>query len=300
MRKYMLAILLGITIFLTFPRVSIHGQELLPQARVPSDFPTIQQAIDNLAQAGTVEVENGTYYEYVRAYKSLSLVAMGETVIDGKYRNYADSPWQIYVAGADNIIISGFTFLTTYSGAGAIGICVENCVNVMIANCTFEDTCGNGIELIGVSNARVFNNSIVTFGTSILLHRCTNVTITYNTLRDADEQFQMYNSCDIVFHHNNIFNDESYYPRVSNTTCTWDDGKKHGNYWSDYTTRYPNATEIGTSGVWNMPYQIDPDDTDGREHFDFYPLVEDPQIIIIVPQPSRDGDGGGSGRKCVC
>jgi hypothetical protein len=27
------------------------------------------------------------------------------------------------------------------------------------------------------------------------------------------------------------------------------------NYFADYLTRYPNATEIGNSGTWNTPYQ---------------------------------------------
>ena len=26
------------------------------------------------------------------------------------------------------------------------------------------------------------------------------------------------------------------------------------NYWSDYLTKYPDAKEIGNSGIWNMPY----------------------------------------------
>ena len=27
-----------------------------------------------------------------------------------------------------------------------------------------------------------------------------------------------------------------------------------GNYWSDYFIRYPNASEVDSSGVWNTPY----------------------------------------------
>lgn len=289
---------LTIMAFLLFLRFPIQAQELLSQARVPTDFPTIQEAIDHLAEAGTVEVKNGTYYDYVRAYKSLLLIATGEiTVIDGKYRNYTDSAWQIYVANADNVTISGFTFLTTYGEMGATGIHVNNCTNVTIANCTFEDTCGSGIELVGVSNALVFNNTIDSFSASITIWNSNNVSFTYNTLRDAGEQFQMYNSRNIVFHHNNNFNDEAYYPRVSNTTCTWTDGNGLGNYWSDYTTRYPNATNLGA--VWDTPYQIDPDDFDGREHFDTYPLIQDP-ALPVVPQPSEDGGGGGGSRRYVC
>jgi hypothetical protein len=36
----------------------------------------------------------------------------------------------------------------------------------------------------------------------------------------------------------------------------WDNGKT-GNYWSDYTTRYPNASKISISGIGNTPYLIE-------------------------------------------
>jgi parallel beta-helix repeat protein len=48
---------------------------------------------------------------------------------------------------------------------------------------------------------------------------------------------------------------------------TWDNGVE-GNYWSDYKQRYPNATEISGSGVWDTPYYIN------EKNIDHYPLVE--------------------------
>ena len=37
----------------------------------------------------------------------------------------------------------------------------------------------------------------------------------------------------------------------------WDDGyPSGGNYWSDYASRYPNATEIGSSGIGDTEYLI--------------------------------------------
>lgn len=280
--------------------VKIQAQEPILEVHVPSDFSSIQEAIANVTLGGTVEVENGTYYEYVRLDKFLTLKAVNETVIiDGRYRNYPDSPWQIYVSDASNIVISGFTFLTTYIPPLACGIRIENCQNIVIANCTFKNTCHSGIELVDVSHALVFNNVVDASEMSLLIYHCTNVTVTYNTLRDADESFHMYNSRNIVFHHNNIFFDPECphptYPRISNTTCTWDDGRGHGNYWSDYVERYPNATQIGET--WDTPYQIDPDDVDGKEHFDYYALVTDPKLP--VPEKKVRSKGGGAGRNCL-
>ncbi|UCC59173.1 MAG: hypothetical protein JSW14_04915 [Candidatus Bathyarchaeum sp.] len=52
-------------------------------------------------------------------------------------------------------------------------------------------------------------------------------------------------------------------------TSTWDNGfPSGGNYWSDYQTRYPNATEVGTSGIGDIPYIINENNQDN------YPLME--------------------------
>ena len=47
----------------------------------------------------------------------------------------------------------------------------------------------------------------------------------------------------------------------------WDNGFE-GNYWSDYTQRYPGALEINSSGVMNLPYTINGNNSD------FYPLKQ--------------------------
>jgi hypothetical protein len=40
----------------------------------------------------------------------------------------------------------------------------------------------------------------------------------------------------------------------------WDDGQGLGNYWSDYLTRCPNATEIDSSGIGDTSYFVRPID----------------------------------------
>jgi parallel beta-helix repeat protein len=58
---------------------------------------------------------------------------------------------------------------------------------------------------------------------------------------------------------------ESEYLNTVLQTTLWDDGSQ-GNYWSDYTARYPDATNDGT--VWDTPYAFN---TPGK--MDNYPLV---------------------------
>lgn len=56
---------------------------------------------------------------------------------------------------------------------------------------------------------------------------------------------------------------------------SWDDGRE-GNYWSDYTEIYPNATEVDGSGVWDTAYVIDANNQDN------YPIVpEFPSFAIL-------------------
>jgi len=61
---------------------------------------------------------------------------------------------------------------------------------------------------------------------------------------------------------------------------TWDDGyPKGGNYWSDYQTKYPDAKDIGDTGIGNIPYVIDGDNVD------HYPLMN-----IALPLSNQQPD----------
>jgi hypothetical protein len=50
-----------------------------------------------------------------------------------------------------------------------------------------------------------------------------------------------------------------------------------GNCWSDYLTKYPNAIQVNSSGVWNTHYVIDTNNTDN------YPLMVPYAIIPEFP-----------------
>jgi len=59
----------------------------------------------------------------------------------------------------------------------------------------------------------------------------------------------------------------------------WDNGTV-GNYWSDYLTRYPNASEIDSTGIGNTPYVID------KNNIDHYPLLRAIPIPLASPSAS--------------
>ena len=103
----------------------------------------------------------------------------------------------------------------------------------------------------GVDNANTNNNTFI--GNyiedcldSFWIIGSSNNTITSNTLKNASIEINYAGSNTIT--KNNFFDCRltvwlSTQPLVD------------GNYWSEYTTRYPNAKEIGNTGVWDTPYE---------------------------------------------
>jgi parallel beta-helix repeat protein len=82
---------------------------------------------------------------------------------------------------------------------------------------------------------------------------------------------------------NNNFMGNSQQVESDGSPNTWDNGySSGGNYWSDYQTRYAAATEIDNSGMWNMPYIINANNTD------YYPLINpySPTALSVGISPS--------------
>jgi nitrous oxidase accessory protein NosD len=100
-----------------------------------------------------------------------------------------------------------------------------------------------------------------------------------------------YANANNTFYHNNFIDntiqlDDSYIgpyptltysPILSDPGNSWDNGSE-GNYWSDYETKYPDATELDSSGIWNTPYSVI------YLGMDNFPLVH-PYPIPSFPSP---------------
>jgi hypothetical protein len=67
----------------------------------------------------------------------------------------------------------------------------------------------------------------------------------------------------------------------------WDNGSI-GNYWSNYTIKYPNASEIDNTGTGDTPYIIQRDGYTTVKNVDNYPLIYPYDIendAIAFPTP---------------
>jgi parallel beta-helix repeat protein len=206
--------------------------------------------------------------------------------------NLVDAKPICYVTSKSNLIISP----QNYPDSGYVA--VINCTNVTVQDFTLTHD-EQGILLAFTNNSKVTGNNMTNNRNGIELFSSSNDTLSgnymannnldgcllerssdYNTLlgntisANSQDGIELsFSSNNKIFH--NFFNN-TWQAFVSGLNNTWDDGyPSGGNYWSNYLTYHPNATEIGrsgmwSSGIWNTPYVIDPNNVD------HYPLTKSP------------------------
>jgi len=139
----------------------------------------------------------------------------------------------------------------------------------------------HGIFLQYSSNYNSISGNDITankaFG--ILLHTSSNNNSIVGNNVTNNLQYGIYldsSSKNTLYHNNFIYNNQQVYS--SSSTNTWDNGfPSGGNFWGDYEDRYPNATEIDASGLWNTPYYIDSNNQDN------YPIIPEFPSATILP-----------------
>jgi len=134
-------------------------------------------------------------------------------------------------------------------------------------------TKGNsGISLQRAHNNAILRNSILANnGAGMFLSESDSNTVSGNNITNNKIFGGVYlylSSSNVLCHNNLINNVPQVYLETSGYSNFWDDGyPSGGNYWSDYTIRYPSAQELDGSGIWDKPYVIDENNQDN------YPLM---------------------------
>jgi parallel beta-helix repeat protein len=153
--------------------------------------------------------------------------------------------------------------------------------NNSIEQNTITKNSEQGVMVSWSSNNVISKNDIERNGNGIFVEESSNNKIIGNVVKENSEwgiQLEGEQTGNIIYHNYFIHNDnngmqvsmpglwtpESWDPANS---CVWDDGEK-GNYWSDYQTRYPNATEIDATGIGDTPFYINPN------NIDRYPIMD--------------------------
>jgi parallel beta-helix repeat protein len=154
-----------------------------------------------------------------------------------------------------NIVIANSGTGIAISGSGTF----NNAVGNYIANNKVGIGFGYGASNVIAENYIANNEEGIFFGGNSPAQGASNNTLYRNSLINNTRPVNDY-------HWTNSFSR----PSVNN----WDNGNA-GNYWSDYKDRYPNATELNSSGIWDTPYVLD------QYNKDNYPLISSP-----LPSPS--------------
>lgn len=185
-------------------------------------------------------------------YQGIELWSSSGNTISGNNLT-ANNDYGVRVASSSGNIVSGNVATNSPNGISFESGSDNNTVsgNTVTNN-------GYGIAFVAFSN----NNTV-------LLNIATN-----NSYGIYLDRFSSYN---LIYQNSFIIN--THQVSTDGSPNNLDNGST-GNYWSDYLARYQYASELDSSGIWNMPYVIDPNNTD------HYPLVnpvipEFPSAIIL-------------------
>ena len=158
--------------------------------------------------------------------------------------------------------------LNTYPTISVTNVTVEN---LYITNCAF------GVSSDGGGNYTLYNDDFSNCGSGagIRLMDCSHNIISYCTF-DNESQITM----DYSAAYNTVT--ECNLPS-QNAILIWLSGYEtvDRNYWADYLTLYPNATEIDNSGAGNIPYIFDTPNSGTQVFEDNQPLMKPVAIPLM-------------------
>lgn len=169
---------------------------------VPTDYPTIQEAIDHAPPDSTIYVRNGIYNELLTIDKPLTLTGENpqKTIIKGHIQRF--TTLVTITIQANNVIISNFNITGSNRGIDMY----DNCSNCQITNNNIQDV-DMGIGVNGKNNTVARNNvtsgltwGINCYGNNSLISenhienfksgiyvRANNVTIEKNTITNCSK-----------------------------------------------------------------------------------------------------------------
>ena len=159
---------------------------------VPTNYSTIQEAIDNAIAGDTIIVNasGGPYYENVVVNKQLSLIGINMPTVNASGSGSAIS------LIADGITLEGFTTTNSGSSGRDAGIKVTSNNNIITGNNASSND-GSGIDLSDSNNNTIGNNVGNNNGNGIDLYGSRHNTITGNNVSNND------NGIDLSFGSNN-------------------------------------------------------------------------------------------------
>ena len=232
---------------------------------------------NNISSNNLTNNENGIYFTGASENNVISRNSVTANTVDG-----------IHLWGSRNIDIDGNTIANnTENGINFF----ESQNNRIIGNTITGN--GNGIKFwFDANDNSVSDNYIANNAVGILIDDSFDNRIIRNMITEnSDWGMQLTGSQNNnVIHHNSFVDNNAKdeglqvsIPAYHQIGGQWDwlpghgnvwDNGTAGNYWSDYVTRYPNATEIDGTGIGDTPFYIN------ENNIDRYPVME----AAIIPE----------------
>lgn len=212
--------------------------------------------------------QDGNVYTLESDVNGFITVNRNNMIFDGNGHTITyggDNPpsWRIYAfcLGASNDTVKNLTIV-----GGWYGITVGGNSNV-VANNTITQTGTplpfnpeGGINVDGGNLNAIISNDLLNNDVGMRFSETNNTLIARNTIENSSSLAIVFwgGSNNAVYHNNfvnnanQVFMDDFDFHTSGNV---WDDGYPlGGNYWSDYSAKYPNATEVDSSGIGNTVY----------------------------------------------
>lgn len=200
--------------------------------------------------------------------------------VGNTYTLTADIQEHPIVIERSNIVFDGAGHTINITQGDNSGLELKQVNNVIVKNITVYSRNIYTIDLYYSTNCLI---------TGVQTGNLVRITGDYNTLTESNSGVTVWGSCNLITRNNigevlvvgfNNFSLNNFlltdYPFITNDNF-WDNGTV-GNYWGNYSIRYPNASEVGNSGIGNTPFVIQRDRFTTREYpnasnIDHHPLM---------------------------
>ncbi|MCW4001373.1 MAG: hypothetical protein NWE93_14165 [Candidatus Bathyarchaeota archaeon] len=155
---------------------------------------------------------------------------------------------------------------------------IENSSGAVISNNEFRGVAlgtarqGGGIILTVCNNALVCGNNFFSCPTATNIISSADVIVAANNYTNCAEAISAYGVPGTLIYMNNFVDNSNIWCLQAQLAWSeppiyinevWDNGQV-GNYYNNYTNQYPNTQQTSNSETWNMPYEIDENNTDNH------------------------------------